>query len=215
MGLFFKVEDDGKGVQTSVKEEKTAAIPVQTQVPPVSPVPSMAQEDAAIKQQLAEALEQANQPGYDYFEMAKAVEAQASIIPSEALRFQSTFAAISSMGITPEKLISSAEFYLSILKKKDGEFNKTVEDHVAKAVTAREEEAKKFDADMQIKAEQIKKLTDEINAMQQQKTTIVNEISTTRGRIEQVRNNFNVTMKIFVDKINSDIGKIKTYLIKQ
>jgi DNA repair exonuclease SbcCD ATPase subunit len=215
MNLFFKIEDDGKETQP----EK--AIPAQPQFA-TAPVASgitlsgttPAQEDIAIKQQLSEALEKANQPGYDYFELAQSIQAQAAIIPSEAQRYQSTFAVVAPMGVTPEKLVSSAEFYLSILKKKEEEFNRTVEGHTAEAVTARENDTKKFDADMQAKSEQIKKLTEEINIMQQQKTTIINEISSSRAQIEQVKNNFNATMKVFVDRINSDIGKIKAYLTK-
>jgi len=214
MNLFFKVEDDGKD------SKETPIIPAQPQFASSAPsavasLPSMAaQEDATIKKQLADALEAANQPGYDYFELAKAIEALASILPSEAQRFQSSFASVASMGVTPEKLLSSAEFYLSVLKKKEDEFNKTVEQHMAEAVTAREDEAKKYDADMVSKGEQIKKLTEEINAMQQSKTAIINEISSNRAQIEQVKNNFSATMKVFVDRINSDMGKIKTYLVK-
>jgi len=214
MNLFFKVEDDGK---TGAKTSKEApATPVQPQFASSAPssLPSMAQEDATIKKQLADALEAANQPGYDYFELAKSIEAQASIIPSESLRFQSSYAVVASMGVTPDKLITSAEFYLTVLKKKEDEFNKTLEQHTSEAVTAKENEAKKFDADMLAKSEQIKQLTDDINAMQQQKTAILNEVSSSRSQIEQVKNNFYATMKVFVDRINSDIGKIKSYLIK-
>jgi hypothetical protein len=214
MNLFFKVEDDGK--ESSKKDEKVS-VPAQPQFASSAPAPlsSMAaQEDATIKKQLADALEAANQPGYDYFEMAKSIEAQASIIPSEGLRFQSTFATVSSMGVTPEKLITSAEYYLTVLKKKEDEFNKTLEQHMSEAVTSKENETKKFDADMLAKSEQIKQLTADINTMQQQKTAILNEVSSSRAQIEQVKNNFYATMKVFVDRINSDIGKIKSYLVK-
>ena len=215
MNLFFKVEDVEK--DSSKKMDEKIPLPVQPQVasPASAPLSSMVtQEDATIKKQLAEALEAANQPGYDYFEMAKSIEAQASIIPSESLRFQSTFATISSMGITPDKLVTSAEFYLSVLKKKEDEFNKTLEQYMSTAVTSKEEGAKKFDADMLAKSEQIKQLTADINTMQQQKTAILNEISSSRAQIEQVKNNFYATMKVFVDRINADIGKIKSYLVK-
>jgi hypothetical protein len=213
MNLFFKVEDTEND---SIKKKDEKIPPqVQPQFAPSAPAPLSAmvtQEDATIKKQLAEALEEANQPGYDYFEMAKSIEAQASIIPSESLRFQSTFATISSMGITPDKLVTSAEYYLTVLKKKEDEFNKTLEQHMSTAVTSKEEGAKKFDADMLAKSEQIKQLTADINTMQQQKTAILNEISSSRAQIEQVKNNFYATMKVFVDRINADIGKIKSYL---
>jgi len=216
MNLFFKVEDDG--VPSSKEEAKTVPATPQfasTAQSAQTPVTTLGvQEDATIKKQLSDALEAANQPGYDYFELAKSIEAQASIIPSESLRFQSSYAVVASMGVTPDKLISSAEFYLTVLKKKEDEFNKTLEQHTSEAVTAKENEAQKFDADMLAKSEQIKQLTEEINVMQQQKTAILNEVSSSRAQIEQVKNNFYATMKIFVDRINSDIGKIKTYLVK-
>jgi chromosome segregation ATPase len=118
------------------------------------------------------------------------------------------------MGVTPEKLITSAEYYLTVLKKKEDEFNKTLEQHMSEAVTSKENETKKFDADMLAKSEQIKQLTADINTLQQQKTAILNEVSSSRAQIEQVKNNFYATMKVFVDRINSDIGKIKSYLVK-
>lgn len=215
MNLFFKVENDGVDTKAPAKEEKIAIqAQAQTSAAPSIPTSILAQEDANIKKELSDALEKANQPGYDYFELAQSIAAQASIIPSEAQRFQSTFAVVSPMGVTPDKLINSARFYLDVLKNKENEFNKTVEQHMAEAVTGRENEAKSFDADMQAKSDQIKKLTEEINALQQQKTTIINEVSSSRAQIEQVKNNFNATMKVFVDRINSDIEKIKTYLIK-
>lgn len=211
MNLFFKIEDDGVDTKAPAKEEKVVA-----QQPSFAPsAPSLiAQEDANIKKELSDALEKANQPGYDYFELAQSIAAQASIIPSEAQRFQSTFAVVSPMGVTPDKLIASAQFYLNVLKGKEDEFNKTVAQHMAESVTGREEEAKKFDGDMLAKSEQIKQLTEEINALQQKKTAIINEVSSSRAQIEQVKNNFNATLKVFVDRINSDIEKIKTYLSK-
>lgn len=213
LNLFVKVVDDGK---VESKAEIKEAIPAQPQfaattskMPPIT-----SQEDAEIKKELAAALESANQSGYDYFELAQTIEAQANIIPSEELRFQSTAATVASMGVTPNKLISSAEYYLSVLKKKEDEFNLAVNQQTAKSVTSREAEVTQFDADMQSKSEQIKKLTEEINVLQTKKTAIINEIGTSKAKIDQVRNNFSATMKIFVDRINSDIEKIKKYLLK-
>lgn len=206
--LFFKVE----------KNEPVEAVPVIQAVAPVAAASSasavIAREDAEIKKQLTIALEQANQAGYDYFEFAQAIEAQASIIPAEAVRFQASYAAAATMGTTVDKLLSSAQFYLSVLKGKEDEFNKTVEQHMAEAVTSREQELTQFDGDMQAKADEIRKLTEEINALQQKKTALINEVSVSKSQIEQVKNNFSATMRVFVDKINADIEKIKQYLVK-
>lgn len=209
-GLFVKIEDDKAPVQTPA--------PVTPQVAftaPITPA-SAGQEDAEIKQQLAQALEEANQPGYDYFELAQSIKAQENIIPSESLRFQASFATASAMGpsVTPDKLIDSAKFYLTVLKKKEDDFNAALEKHVQETVTSKQDDINKYDSDMQGKAAQIKQLTEEINAIQAQKTAITNEISDSKSKIDQVRNNFFASMKVFTDKINSDIEKIKQYLMK-
>lgn len=209
--LFFKVEEDKTEAPAKVETPVPQAV---AQFAASTSASTPAVEDAEIKKQLTAALEAANQSGYDYFEMAQSIEAQAAIIPSEALRFQSTFATVAPMGVTPEKLIDSAQYYLLILKGKEDEFNKTVEAHLAQSVTSKEKDVTQFDADMQNKSEQIKKLTEEINALQQQKTSIINEVSSNKAKIDQVKNNFNATMKVFVDRINSDIEKIKMYLKK-
>lgn len=211
LGLFVKFEDGEKEPSQPIVEPVKTTV-VTSAVTPSSILP--AQEDATIKAQLVEALEKANQPGYDYFEMAQAVQNMANIIPSEELRFQSVYATVSSMGVTPDKLISSAQFYLSILGNKESEFNKTVEQHMKEAVTSREQEIEKYDSDMKLKADQIRKLTEEINELQAKKLAVTNEVSSNKAKIDQVKNNFAATMRVFVDRINSDIEKIKKYLLK-
>jgi len=206
--FFFKVEN--------VPDENEITSPAQTKTT-VSAAPAgigVGQEDAKIREVLAAALEEANMEGYDYFEFAKALEAVTTIIPSEALRFQSTFASAAVQGVTVDKLISSAQHYLQVLDKANDDFAKTVQNRTNETVTSKETAIQKIDADMQTKAEQIKKLTEEINVMQQQKTSVTNEIAQSQAEIVQAQNKFAATLKVFVDRISGDITKIKTYLTK-
>ena len=210
MDLFFKVEEDPKeAAAQTVKAAAPAPVSASTTSTGV-----IGQEDAEIKKQLADALEQANLPGYDYFEFSKSTEAQANLIPSEELRFKSTFAVASATDpkITPDYIISAAQKYLAVLQQKESEFNVAVDKHATGAVASKEEAIKKIDADMQAKADEIKKVTEDINALQQQKTALSNEISTAKVEIERVRNNFQTTLQVFVKRITSDIEKIKQYL---
>ena len=203
--FFFKVEN--------VPDTSTISA-APTPVTPAVTIPGLpvAHEDAKIKEQLSSALALANMEGYDYFEFAQAVEAQTAIIPSEAVRFQSAFASAKVMGVTADKLLSSNQHYLDVLKKKEDEFNQALEGHKSEAITAKTEAIAKMDKDMQDKLAQIQKINEEINALQQQKTAMTNEISQSQSEIAQVKNNFDATMRVFVDRINSDKEKIKTYL---
>lgn len=215
LDFFVKVEEQSKPEEV----KPIQAIPQTSRSLPTdgmsSTMPaSIGVEDEAIKKELMVALEKANLAGYDYFELAKAVDAQASIIPSEALRFQSAFAVATATdpSITADKLISTATHYLDVFKKKENEFNKAMEQHSAAAIQGKEKQIADIDTEMKAKAEQINALTQEINALQQQKTTMQNDLSGAKADVERVKNNFYATLKKFTDRITSDIEKIKTYL---
>jgi chromosome segregation ATPase len=210
LDLFFKVEDDKKETAKTPSATPTVDFAPSTFTP--TSVSSIGQEDAEIKKQLADALEKANLEGYDYFEFAKALEAQTAIIPSEALRFQSSFAMANSMGVTVEKLLSSAQHYMDVLQSKQDEFSKALEQHTGNAVLSKEQSIKDLDTQMQAKAAEIQKITTEINQMQQNKTTLINEIGAAKAEIDKVRNNFTATLQVFTNRIGGDINKIKTYL---
>lgn len=201
--LFFKTVDDEPVMPTQQTVEQSQPVQ-QIQV---------GQEDKDIKQQLLTALEQANLEGYDYFEFAKSIDAQANIIPAEQMRFQSTFAMATTMGVTVGTLLSSSQHYLNVLAEKEKEFLTAVDKHSTDAVSGKEEQIKKIDSDMSQKSEQIKILTQEINTLQQQKTTITNEISSNRIKIDSVKTNFYATLKVITDRIKSDIDKIKQYIV--
>jgi chromosome segregation ATPase len=207
-GLFFKTVDDEP---TSQHQQVTQTAPTLVSQPSQTQSP-VGQEDKEIKQQLVAALEQANLEGYDYFEFVKAIDAQAAIIPAEQMRFQSTFAMASTMGVNVNTLLSSAQHYLDVLSNKEKEFLAAMDKHANDAVGGKEEQIKQIDSQMAQKAEQIKALTQEINVLQEQKTVITNEISSNRIKIETVKTNFYATIKVITDRIKSDIDKIKQYL---
>jgi len=203
--FFFKTVEVGELETPQSPQPVTfAQQPVQQQIP--------GQEDGAIKKQLLDALEQANLPGYDYFEFIKAIDVQATIIPSEAMRFQSTFAVATTMGVNVQTLLTSAQHYLEALSKKEKEFLEALEKHSTEAVGGKENQIATIDQTMQQKGQLIAQLTQEINDLQNQKTTLTNEISENKIKIDVVRNNFFATLKVIVGRITGDVEKIKQYL---
>jgi len=212
MSLFIKVEDDNKGKEEAKPSSQQKSTPIVSI--PVSPISTVGQEDIEIKKQLIGALEKANQPGYDYFEFAQSVDNLASTLPSEELRFKTAFTVVSATGVTAGTLLSSADFYLGILKKKEDEFNSAMVKHSNDSVVAKENSLQTMDTQMQEKTELIKKLTTEINELQQKKLTTMNEVTQAKAEIEKVKNNFAVTLKVFMTRISGDIEKIKSYLSK-
>jgi chromosome segregation ATPase len=202
--MFFK-EVDVKETPTKQSAQTSARTPVPTNN-------ILGQEDNAIREQLLASLEKANIQGYDYFEFAKAVDAQAALIPSEATRFQASFAAAATMNVTIDTLLSSANHYLGVLSKNEQEFLSALDEHSNKAITGKEEEIKQLDANMQKMVEQIKVLNEEINKLQESRTTLTNEVSTNKAEAEKVKTNFYTTLNVIVEKIKSDVDKINTYI---
>ncbi|MDO8640445.1 MAG: hypothetical protein Q7R33_02785 [Nitrosarchaeum sp.] len=176
---------------------------------------TMGQEDASIKEMLTKTIETANIEGFDYIEFIRVVEEQAQLIPAEQVRFQSTAATANAMGCTKDKLIQSAQFYLGVLGKKETEFMDSVNKQIATTVTVKEDTLLKIDEDIKGKAELIKQITNEINALQTRKNLMVNEVSENKIKIERVRNNFSATLKIFTDRIKNDIEKIEKYITQK
>jgi len=205
--LFFKVMPDeakSPAPATPVTAKIQAAIPSQSV--------SVGQEDQKIRDQLTGALEQANVPGFDYFEFAQALRAQETMIPAEAQRFQLVFTTVKTMGVTVDTLIKTATTYLDVLKKKETEFLGALESHISSEITGKEEAMGNIDKQIAEKAELIRKLNDEMNAMQQQKVAMQNEVSTARAEVEKIKNNFYATLQVFTGKISTDIQKINQYL---
>jgi chromosome segregation ATPase len=116
------------------------------------------------------------------------------------------------MGLSADTLLSSAQYYLDILKKKEDEFNDALEGHSKNSILAKEKECQDIDAQMSNKAEQIKSLTEEISTLQKKKVGMMAEVMAAKAETEKVRNNFYLTLKVFTSRISSDIEKIKSYI---
>jgi chromosome segregation ATPase len=146
-------------------------------------------------------------------QFSEAVNKQLVMIPDEITRFRAALATATAMGVTPQSLVDDTSYYMGILKTEAGKFEATMASVVKNNITSKETQIKNIDDETQKKAEEIKRLTDEINELQSQKGAISNEISQQKAKVEQAHNNFGATLKVFIDKINTDLEKIKKYLL--
>jgi predicted nucleic acid-binding Zn-ribbon protein len=199
--LFVQTEEDPEEVvSTHVATSPTLTSPV------MHATTSVATVDPTISASLTKALEDANLPSYDYLEFAEAVDQQASIISDEATRFKSVAMIAKQMGATPEKLVEAANHYLNVLKGKENEFVTAMQDSMG-AVNQTEKEIQSIDVRMS-------ELKTEMDSLQEQKKTKIDGIAKNKEKIDQVKAGFYTTLKVFTDKITSDITKINTYLKK-
>jgi len=211
LGLFVDIEED-KEPEDQNEPEVSKATPAPAPVPTAMPILSEGKIDSSIAESLAKALEDANIDGYDYFEFAKTLIALASTIPAEQVRYQAAFATASAMGATKQLLLQTAQHYVTVLNDEQEKFGEFVKAQIQENVTSKETAIADIDVAIQEKANQIQELTQHINELSQQKTTIENEVSEAKIKVERVRNDFVTTLKTFLGKIQADMDKISTYI---
>lgn len=208
----FIVEDENTSTQNKNQAQQPnspATSPPPQQVETPAPAGSVSSKFVEI---LSAALEKNNQQGFDYFEFRQALRNLAKMPMDEATRFHSAYAMAQTMGVTPDKLVESAKFYLNVLANEQAKFNEAHAQQRARLIGNREEEVKNLEAMMQQKAEQIKQLTQQIEEHRQRSEQIRKEISDSTVKIENTKADFEATFASVTGHIQEDISKIQQYL---
>jgi chromosome segregation ATPase len=192
----------------------TSPVPAaaSTPVPPPPPTYAGGTVDQRIFESLEKAMEETNQQGFDYFEYKNSLKTLAGIIPDESTRYKSAYATAATMGLTVDRLLESAAFYRTVLEKERDNFTRAVNQQVDLNVTAKQKEAERLQTLIAQKAEQIKRLTEEIGMHQEELARAQGVITEATSRIEATKNNFHFTLEAVMNQIQADIQNIQRYL---
>lgn len=161
---------------------------------------------------LVGALEKNNIEGFDYLEFKKSLQSLSKMPMDEATRYKSAYAMAQTMGITPQKLVDTAQFYLNVLQKEEKKFLQAMASQKSKQIGNKQQDLQKLDELIKSKTAQIKQLTEDIEKHQQQKVQMTQEISNSSVKVESTKANFDVTYDLLVSQIKQDIDNIKNYL---
>jgi chromosome segregation ATPase len=180
--------------------------------PPPPPTYAGGTVDQRIFESLEKAMEENNQQGFDYFEYKNSLKTLSGIISDEATRYKSAYATAATMGLTVERLLESAAFYRTVLEKERDNFTRAVNQQVDLNVTAKQKEAERLQTLIAQKAEQIKRLTEEIAMHQEELARAQGVITEATSRIEATKSNFHFTLEAVMNQIQTDIQNIQRYL---
>jgi hypothetical protein len=180
--------------------------------PPPPPTYAGGTVDQRIFESLEKAMEENNQQGFDYFEYKNSLKTLAGIIPDEATRYKSAYATAATMGLTVDRLLESAAFYRTVLEKERDNFTRAVNQQVDLNVTAKQKEAERLQTLIAQKAEQIKRLTEEISLHQEELARAQGVITEATSRIEATKGNFHFTLEAVMNQIQTDMQNIQRYL---
>jgi ABC-type transporter Mla subunit MlaD len=214
MSLFFVQEETGTKTEnkTDNQANKNISPPIHQQnVPP--PIPIDASIDQRIFDSLQQALNSSNMEGYDYMEFKNAIQSLAGIIPDEAMRFKSAFATVAPMGVTAQKLLESAKYYKNVLLQEQDKFNQALSNQIDTSVGAKQKQSDDLKVMIQKKSEEIQRLTQEMEAHQQEIGQLEGQIGEVVIKLEATKNNFDYTLNTIISQMDMDLVSIEKHLL--
>jgi len=163
---------------------------------------------------LMQAIEANNIEGFDYLEFKSSLNALKNSPLDEKTKYTSAFAMAATLGLTSEKLLSSAEYYQSILDNEKEKFKQQLRTQIEQRIVSKEKERESLNTTIQQKSELIKKLTEEIKADQGKLATVEGEIDEVKCKVSEAKDRFLNTYNYLISQFKKDTDKIKQYLIK-
>ncbi len=207
--------EEKKTVTTSTKQSEPVKIVSQnishqqTISPPVTnQTASKGTFNQKIYDSLMAALAAANLPGEDYLEFAEALQAMKDIPLDEGIKIQTVFATLSVKGLTMQKVIESADYYLKLLENEKQKFYEAARLQTQNAVGKRQGELNEIEKSIQTKSQQIVSLTEEINRLQQEMIKIRTEAAEAEEKIKNTENSFLVAFEMVTNQIRNNIDRI-------
>jgi len=210
-------EEEAKQAETT-QEAPAPETPVATGTPnPSTSITTAAVNSAApgmidpqMLEMLDNAISEANQDGFDYFEFAEAMNNLPGL--PEDKRFKAVFVTAKAMGVTQEKLVSSVEYYQEVIAKEQTNFQQHVEAKTATEITARQEKKTNNEQSITEAQEQIITLNQKIAELQQENIQLDTEMSQETIKINNTSRAFEATFNKVNERLENDKSKIQSYL---
>jgi chromosome segregation ATPase len=168
--------------------------------------------DAKSVEFLTQALEKNNLPGFDYLEFKLSLARLASMNIPEETAYRSAFATASTVGLTKDKLVSTAQHYRQVLVKEKEQFDLALNNQLQKRVNTKKQEVEKLKAQILAWKDQIEKLQSQILKSQATIDDADNQIQGEMRKIENTKESFEHTHQSILGQIEVDLNHIQRYL---
>jgi hypothetical protein len=212
--LFVTIEEEPEVESTSnvTSTEKKAPEPTKSSSPEPTQNANTYIKDEAIEAKLFKALEDNNQPGFDYFEYKRSLKSLEKLPMDEATKYQSAFATAATMDVTLDKLVGSVEFYKKVLKQEETNFLKASKEQYQLNVENKKSDIERITNLIKEKSQKIQILTEEIREHQKTQEDLTSFISNADTKIKATENSFNLALNDLLSALENDIIKLKQYI---
>ncbi|MCP4124497.1 MAG: hypothetical protein GY751_22360 [Bacteroidetes bacterium] len=210
---IFIVEEEKKKAPAAKKQTtKEQKSPTSTKSTTRKTSATPGKQDDKIINALFKALEDNNLNGFDYIEFKRSVKGLEKMVADEATRFKSAFSTASTMGVTLDKLVETASYYVKILDKERDQFVKAAGDQTTSLVENRKKEMQQMLKGMAEKKAMIEKLNKELKSSEGRLQKLQEGIDTATVKIEETKKNFDVSFTHLKGQIQQDIEKMTNFL---
>lgn len=149
---------------------------------------------------------------FDYLKFKVSVKKMLDMGIDDSTAIKSAFATASVMGITKNKLLTSAKKYRGTLDKEREQFAVALKNKIAKNVDGKRVEAERLKKEIVNHKEKIAKLLKEIEMFETKIAQVDDVVASAQEKIESTRNDFKSTFDAIYSQIEEDIIKIDTSL---
>ena len=158
-----------------------------------------------ILETLHNAMNKANLPGEDYYELTRAVEAMSNINLSDDDKLRSAIAALSTKGLTVEKVVDSATYYLEVLENEKRKFYTAFENKIKGSINADKKRIKQLNEAIEEKNSKIAELKNVIEESKKMIIELENEIKRSDDKVEGIEESFLFTYEHVINKIKNSL----------
>ena len=206
-------EENSPAAETKSQKSKTSS----SEDTPVinidkSNKPSSTKPDEKFVNLLLKAIEDNNIEGFDYIEFKQSVQSLKKVEQDEGQRFKNAFAMANAMGLTKNKLFSSAKHYVKVLSTEEKKFAEAFESQKNKQINDRESRSEQLETSIKAKEAEIQKLQKEINKEKKQLENIESDITKALAKVESTKDGFYSAYNMVLQQIKDDLDKITTHI---
>jgi chromosome segregation ATPase len=161
---------------------------------------------------LMKAIEKNNLPGFDYIEYKRSLRTLDEMNLDEETAYKSAFATATTMGLTKDKLLKTADHYKVVLQKEKQQFEAAVNKQLAQKVKSKQNEVEKLKKQVSDYEAKITELKERIAKANQVIADAGAEIQAAEEKIRGTQENFEHTLQSLLNEIGKDVENIERYL---
>ncbi|MEZ5044918.1 MAG: hypothetical protein R2828_33780 [Saprospiraceae bacterium] len=161
---------------------------------------------------LTSALAKNNLPGFDYLEFKQSLGALAKLNMDEETAIRSAFATASTVGLTKDKLVKTADHYKKILQTEKDQFDAALQKQIQQKVASKQIEVEKLKKQVEEYRIKIQQLEEKIISSQQIIDSADETISAAKEKIDATRHSFETALQSILNQINKDIENMQNFL---